>query len=563
VLFYFEQNGGIEVLVILVAVSALAFFGDCQSELCRHVAEGHLADMRWPDFTDYRLHVQNFYEPAGYALAWTSEGAPTRQTAALIDVLRQADSKGLDPEDYDGPRWTARLERLHNAPPLEGDLARFDLAVTVAAMRYASDLHIGRLNPGSLHPAFDMEHEKDDLASLLRKRLVAADDVRAVFSEIEPPFEGYQRTLEVLQSYIHGANEDDGEVLPSTPKPVEPGSLYPGTRRLSRLLQRLGDLTPDAVPATDQYTGALVDAVKHFQARHGLEPDGRIGAATWAELNTPLRRRVLQLQLTLERWRWVPHQFGRPPIVVNIPEFELRALNRSYRTELEMKVVVGRAYGHKTPVFAADMKYVIFRPYWNVPLSIQRAELVPKIEQDRSYLEKNGYEVVTSKDVVVTAGAIDDSTLAQLRVGKLLIRQIPGPKNSLGLVKFLFPNPHDVYLHDTPAIALFSKSRRDFSHGCIRVEEPRRLAAWVLGDRPEWPPERIAEAMNGNKTLQVNLAQPIPVLVVYATAVVLGNGEVHFFRDIYGQDTELEERLAEGRPYPKATSGAPGRHRRG
>jgi murein L,D-transpeptidase YcbB/YkuD len=551
------------VLGILVVVSILAASGVCQPELCRHVAEGHLSDMRWPDFTDYRTHVQNFYAPAGYALAWTRDGAPTRQAAAIIDVLRQADSRGLDPEDYDGPLWPARLERFHDAQPLGADLVRFDLALTVAAMRYASDLHIGRLNPGSLHPDFDVEHEMDALASLLRKRLVAADDVQAVFSEIEPPFEGYRRTLEVLRSYIKAAQEEDGEVLVSTPKPVEPGSLYPGTARLSRLLKRLGDLVPDAAPAGDQYAGALVGAVKHFQARHGLEPDGRIGAATLAELNTPLSRRVLQLQLTVERWRWVPHEFVRPPIVVNIPEFELRTLDRSYRTELEMKVVVGRAYKHQTPVFAADMRHVIFRPYWNVPPSIQRAEIVPKIARDRSYLEKNGFEVVTSKDVVVTAGVIDDSTLAQLRTGKLLIRQIPGPKNSLGLVKFLFPNQHNVYLHDTPVVELFSRSRRDFSHGCIRVEKPELLAAWVLADRPEWSPDRIAEAMNGSKTLQVNLARPIPVLVVYATAVVLGNGEVRFFRDIYGQDDALEKRLAAGRPYPKSTSDGSGRRRRG
>lgn len=547
-------------LGILVMASLLA---SCPSELCRDIARGSLDDMRWPDFSDYRLHVQNFYQPAGYEFAWTRSGRPTKQAAAVIEVLQQADSKGLDAEDYDGPRWRARLERLHSTQPLEGDLSRFDLELTVAVMRYASDLHIGRLNSGSLHPAFDLEHERDDLASLLRKRLVSADDVRGVFSGIEPPFEGYKRTLQALQSYTQAADQEAGEILPPTPKPVEPGSLYPGARRLSILLQRLGDLAPGAAPATDQYSGALLDAVKHFQARHGLEQDGRIGAATLAELNTPMRRRVLQLALTLERWRWVPHEFSRPPIVVNIPEFELRALNRSYQTELEMKVVVGQAYRHKTPVFAADMKQVIFRPYWNVPLSIQRAEIVPKIGADHSYLEKNRYEVVTSKNEVVTAGVIDDSTLAQLRAGKLFIRQIPGPKNSLGLVKFLFPNPHDVYLHDTPATALFSKSRRDFSHGCIRVEKPRELAAWVLADRTEWTPERIAEAMDGDKTLQVNLNQPIPVLVVYATAVVLSNGDVRFFRDIYKQDEELEKRLAAGRPYPKSTSDVPGPRLRG
>jgi len=263
----------------------------------------------------------------------------------------------------------------------------------------------------------------------------------------------------------------------------------------------------------------LVDAVKHFQVRHGLDPDGRLGRATMAQLNTPLSHRIRQLELTLERWRWVPHSFSRPPIVVNIPEFELRALNDSYGTELEMKVVVGKAYRHQTPVIAADMREVIFRPYWDVPRSIQRTELVPKLDQGASYLANNGYEIVTSQGTVVMNKALDDAMLAQLRSGRLRIRQTPGPKNALGLVKFLFPNEYDVYLHATPAPELFSKFRRDFSHGGLRVEKTQQLAAWVLGDQSEWTPERIAGAMNGTKTIQVTLARPIPVLIVYATAV--------------------------------------------
>ena len=227
-------------------------------------------------------------------------------------------------------------------------------------------------------------------------------------------------------------------------------------------------------------SASLVDAVKRFQVRHGLDPDGRLGTGTLTELNTPLTDRIRQLQLTLERWRWVPHNFSRPPIVVNIPEFELRALDASYRTEIEMKVVVGKAYHHQTPVFAANMKQVIFRPYWNVPVSIQRAELVPKLDRDSSYLMKNRYEVVTPQGKVVTNGIVDAPTLAQLRSGNLRIRQTPGPENALGLVAFMFPNEYDVYLHGTPAMELFAKSRRDFSHGCIRAEKPQELAAWVL-----------------------------------------------------------------------------------
>jgi murein L,D-transpeptidase YcbB/YkuD len=274
-----------------------------------------------------------------------------------------------------------------------------------------------------------------------------------------------------------------------------------------------------------------------------------LGKATFAQLNRPLSDRVLQLQLTLERWRWAPHNFPQPPILVNIPEFKLRLLNDSYVTEFEMKVVVGRAYHHQTPVFIAHMNQITFRPYWNVPISIQRAELVPKLEKDPSYLAKNHFEIVTPRDAVVSNAIMDAETVAQLRSGKLRIRQTPGPENALGLVAFRFPNEYGVYLHSTPANELFARTRRDFSHGCIRVENASHLAEWVLRGQPEWTPERIAETMNGDKTTYVSVAKPIPVLIVYATAVVLANGEVRFFEDIYGEDAKLEKLLAKGYPY--------------
>ena len=464
-------------------------------------------------------------------LNWVRNGAVTEQARAVMQILREADAKGLNPKDYDGPRWADRLEALRPG----SDLAKFDLALTVCTMQYASDLRFGRADPGLFR------HESLDLPSFLQ-RLIQASDVEAVLDEMDPPYEGYRRTERALRAYLAMAPGDPGVFLLATKKPVEPGDRYPAATQLASLLRWLGDLQTTA--PLDSYAGPLVDAVKRFQSRHGLEPDGRLGKATLAQLNVPLSRRVRQLQLTLERWRWVPHSFPRPPIVVNIPEFELRALNERYETELRMKVVVGKAYRHQTPVFAAGLTQVIFRPYWNVPRSIQAQELVPKLELDSSFAAKNDYEVVNAQDTFVTNGIVDDRVLGQLRSGKLRLRQTPGPKNALGLVKFLFPNEHDVYMHATPATQLFSKSRRDFSHGCIRLGRPEQLAAWVLREYPEWTPERIASAMNGGKTIRVNLDNPIPVLIVYATAVALDNGEVRFFEDIYKQDAKLEALLA-------------------
>jgi len=263
-----------------------------------------------------------------------------------------------------------------------------------------------------------------------------------------------------------------------------------------------------------------------------------------------LSHRVRQMQLTLERWRWLPALFQTAPVVANIPEFRLRAYDKDFNIAVTMNVVVGKAYGHQTPVFTDTMKYVVFRPYWEVPPSIIRAELIPHIASDPSYLARKGFEVVDSQQRVVSDGTISSAVLGQLRAGKLFIRQKPGQKNALGLVKFVFPNSYNVYMHDTPATEVFAKSRRDFSHGCIRLEKPAELAAWVLRDNPGWNADRIRAAMNGEVTQQVNLTHPIPVLIVYGTVVVLEDGVVHFYDDIYGHDDALEKVLAKGYPYP-------------
>jgi murein L,D-transpeptidase YcbB/YkuD len=295
----------------------------------------------------------------------------------------------------------------------------------------------------------------------------------------------------------------------------------------------------------------LADGVAHFQARHGLQQNAHLDEATIRELNVPLRERVSQLELTLERWRWLPHEFSQPPIIVNIPEFRLRALDQNDKVVLAMNVILGRAYRRQTPVFAKDMKFVIFRPYWNVPLSIQRSEIVPAIERDRSYLAKKDYEVVTRKGEVVTSGPVSDDILGRLQDGTLEVRQRPGPRNALGLVKLMFPNEYNVYLHSTPSPELFARPRRDFSHGCIRVEDPVDLTTWVLRNNPGWDKAHVQSAMQtGKDNIQVNLSKPIPVLILYGTAIVDDKGEVHFFEDIYGHDAALKRVLAKGYPYP-------------
>lgn len=393
-------------------------------------------------------------------------------------------------------------------------------------MRYISDLHLGRVNPRRVDFLFDVSPKKYDLPKMIAG-LVDATDIASRLEAIEPPYDGYRRLRGMLVSYRALAEQGEMDTLPSAPI-VEPGSAWAGVPPLAAFLRRLGDLETPVVP--DTYDGALVEAVKRFQERHGLDADGRIGPATFRALRVPLSRRVEQIELSLERWRWAPAEVEGPPLVVNIPEFRLSAYDSNIKVELAMNVVVGKSFPRRqTPVFADTMKFVIFRPYWYAPRSIARNEIRPKMAADPGYARRLGYEVVNGG-----------------------IRQKPGPNNAMGNVKFMFPNSMNIYLHDTPGRHVFSRTRRDFSHGCVRVGNPAALAEWVLRDDPKWTLDEVERAMHsGRENRRVNVRPPIPILIVYATAVARADDRIYFFEDIYGHDATLEDALAGGYPYPE------------
>jgi murein L,D-transpeptidase YcbB/YkuD len=291
----------------------------------------------------------------------------------------------------------------------------------------------------------------------------------------------------------------------------------------------------------------LVLGLQHYQARHGLEPDGSLGPATFAALTTPIAVRVRQIELTLERWRWLP-PFDTPPIVVNIPEFQLFAFSTTadrVASILQMPVIVGQAYADKrTPIFVGDLKYVVFRPYWDVPRSILLREMLPKIRANPDYLAKEHLEIVAGASDQSPVVAPTPANIADLAAGQLRLRQRSGPDNSLGLIKFIFPNGHDVYMHSTPARRLFSESQRAFSHGCIRVSDPAALAVFVLRNAvPSWSRAEIDAAMQAGDNRRVALRQPIHVMILYGTALATEAGPVQFFADIYGLDAKLERLL--------------------
>ena len=237
-------------------------------------------------------------------------------------------------------------------------------------------------------------------------------------------------------------------------------------------------------------------------------------------------------------------------MVVNLPEYRLRVYNPDGTIAFYKNVIIGKAYGHKSPVFQKEIQYVIFRPYWDVPLSIQRGEMVPHIQKDPDYIAKHNLQVVTPKGEVITEDQVSPETLEGIKSGRLMVRQKPGPTNSLGLLKIIFPNPENVYLHGTDVPELFSQDVRDFSHGCIRVENPADLVAWVLRNNPGWNLERVKATMDGDKNdLRVDLATRIPVLIVYGTVAVNEENQIRFFDDIYGYDATLAKALAAGYPW--------------
>jgi len=495
--------------------------------------------------------LRSLYAQRADAPLWSRDGQPTSQARALLDELERAEAYGLSRGDYAAAANDVPAQAAATAPGSdERGWARFDVTLTATALRFVSDLHFGRVDPAEAGFKLQAEHAPLDLTATI-DALERAADVRSVLAQVEPPFFHYRLLKEALARYL-GLAQEHAELtkLPPPTATVKVGDHYAGAAQLRSLLVALGDLpaeagASEASPST--FDALLSSGVRTFQQRHGLAADGAIGKATFAALTTPLARRVRQIDLTLERWRWLP-PFQTPPIIVNIPQFRLFAFRTTEDRAadiLQMDVIVGRTYPRtQTPVFEGDMRYLVFRPYWDVPYSITRNEMLPKIRANPGYLAAQRLEIVSGQQDASPAVPPTPANIEALAAGKLRLRQLPGEDNALGLVKFMFPNSYNVYLHSTPAHRLFNESVRAFSHGCIRVREPAALAVHVLRGTPgDWTLEKVEETMNDGKTLRVNLAQPVNVLILYGTALATEAGPTLFFNDIYGYDRRLEAEL--------------------
>ncbi len=533
-------------VLLLAAVAVPAQPVPAQDEVRALIARGTLAELRYPDFADYRQALDDFYAQGGYAPQWFGPHEPWRLGLAELSA---APEHGLDAADY-SVDWLNDETRAISAGDLTPErVARADVALTVSFCRLLSDLHRGRVSPARAGFKFNPGDKPLDCAALLRSRM-ATGRLHEVVVLAEPSFPLYRRLEAALARYrvIAAAPVPALPPLPAGTHKVEPGEDYAGVAALGARLRLVGDLPADAELAEgNRYEGALVEAVRTFQDRHGLKSDGVLGADTLAQLSTPWDVRVGQIELSLERLRWLPELPAGPLIAVNIPSFRLWAFANARddnAAQLSMPVIVGRAVkARETPVFIGEMRYVEFSPYWNVPPSIQQSETVPHLARDPGYWQQENLEAVPTSGKGEAITTLDAATLQGLQTGALRVRQRPGPNNALGGVKFVLPNTMDIYLHSTPAQQLFEQTRRDFSHGCIRVADPPALAQFVLHDQREWTPERIRAAMAAGKTTTATLTQPIPVVLFYTTAIVDSTGRVLFQSDIYGYDRSLEQAL--------------------
>lgn len=490
--------------------------------------------------------LRRLYDTVGADVIWLRpEHGRAEQALAL---LRGAREHGLSPEHYRVDELAQRVRRLSAS----GD-ALLDADLSRSVLQMLTDMHFGRTAPDHLTTASGLAPAPYDPVDALCRAL-REDRLAGLMQQAQPRIPLYQRVKLSLAQYRDLAARPRQE-LPLAPLPasgaVVAGDRYQGAAMLRRRLVLVGDLAAGDDSGDGQhYSVELANAVKRFQARHGLSDDGELGPATMAALAVPLAHRVRQLELTLERLRWVPALQPGKIVVANLPAFRLWAFDTAAQpasAALEMRVIVGSAAGTPTPLLVAQLRQVQFQPYWNVPASIVRKEILPKLARDPAYLARQHMEIIARDGTSLAANAPDAA--AALGSGRARVRQTPGPHNVLGAVKFNLPNSMNIYLHATSARELFARTRRDLSHGCIRVEQPAELAEFVLDDPVQWSTERVRSAMLDRSPQTVALKTPVPVVLFYATAVTDRQGRVLFAADIYRRDAKMIAAMA-GSPGP-------------
>ena len=476
------------------------------------------------------------YAENDFALLWTRP----EQLAALEQLAQRIDAEGLDPDDLPLQALRKADEEAQRSGAATALVER-ELLATETLIRAAYLLNFGKVNPYNLDNDWNFNRSlRPDLTPIdFFLAAIAADDLNLYLAEDMPRGPIYIATMEALAAF-RKISRSGGWQPVSAGATLHEGDSDPRVMALRARLRMTGQLTAAADSGTDVFDNALVEAVIRFQDQHGLETDGAVGGRTLAALNVPVDTRINQLRMALERLRWVLDELADDMLIVNIAGFRA-SLVQDGQVSWDGRVMVGQPY-RKTPIFRDDIEYLVFNPTWTVPPGILAKDTLPAIQRDPGYLARTNMVVLTRDGKSVDPATIDWPSMSA-RGFPYILRQQPGPKNAMGQVKFIFPNEHFVFLHDTPSKSLFNKPERAFSSGCIRVQYPLELAELLLDDKDQWSRAKIEAMLAQKKTRTVHLRAAFPVLLMYLTALTEPDGTSYFYTDIYERDARLLEEL--------------------
>lgn len=493
--------------------------------------------------------LPRFYANRSYAPAWIGESGPLPRALSLVEAVGNASSEGLTANDYHFETITALMNRIISEKAVLGSVspdqaADLDLILTDAFLLYASHLLSGRVKPEDFQSEWFIKGRKRDFLMVLETALVQ-DSVAEALAGLDPPHPGYERLRAALSEYREIVRKGGWPALSPGPL-LKRGDRGERVKELRARLLATGDHPASTEKVQSlRFDKDLENGVMQFQSRHGLKVDGAVGPATLKAMSVPAADRLRQIEVNMERWRWLPAVLGERYVQVNIADFTLSVIKNDI-TLMSMRAIVGKDF-QKTPVFSGRITDVELNPYWNIPSTIVNTEILPEIRKNRAYLAKN--KIGVYRGWGPSARRINPSSINWAKVtGQNLpfwLRQDPGPKNPLGAVKFLFPNKYDVYIHGTPYPGLFERDSRGFSHGCIRIESPVELAEYLLLDPADWNSESLLAAIETGKNVSIRLSEPIPVHILYFTAWVDEAGAIHFRDDVYGHDDMLARALGD------------------
>ena len=538
------QKFTLSVMIMLLCAVPAAVADDAEDRNALRFELERLVDSGFLSSSDANVAsadlLLKFYEQRDFLPAWNDQ----RQIAELLEAIKATEADGLDPSDYHLERVTFAYDELlagRLASPEEW--AAQDLVLTDSLARLGYHQLFGKVNPYTLDPNWNFRRDFNEVEpAVAMQNAIDSPSLTEFLGNAFPRGWMYRQLREALAEYRQIGANGGWPIVPDGPV-LEPGS---SDDRLPVLAQRLiisGDLEPgDGDDQPTMYGVALQQGMRHFQERHGLDVDAIIGPATLRALNIPVEQRIRQLEINLERARWVLDDIEDEFILVNVAGFRAY-LVRDREAVWETKVQVGRTY-HQSPIFRDEIKYLVFNPTWTVPFSIATKEILPKIKRDPgNYFASRDFDLKNHSGKLIDPSSVDWATISTRNFPFWLVQR-PGPNNALGRVKIMFPNEHAVYLHDTPSKYLFSKAERAFSHGCIRVENPFDFAEQLLGD-DGWTREKFQEVLDEGETKTVFLSEPMPVLIMYWTAMVDPDGVVHFYNDVYSRDVPIEKALDE------------------